>query len=328
MKIRETLESEEFLILADDTFHIVHRHELEISLKPVHVFLTNRHIFVESPMEVFENRKLALSDIYGVSKIIINDLPVVSISLAGESDSLALFIPDALRRRAFKKLLGRRILRKTKSAGWMDRYCRQVRYFVIKAPSLQEFYERFLTNSWLRPRREAWSDRLPAATQKEIEKHLVPFAFFADFLETCPHVAFYCLTLIVFIMSLCLHYLSFGVFVSSAMFIALLLAGLSRMRGGRGITIRNVIDGPGRTVQGLLKANNKVLDTLNRRLLWGSAQSSLDVALFVLILLLLFLLIDPLILFFLGLAGMAFFERWDPFGFGSLSTFLSHLILW
>jgi hypothetical protein len=75
------------------------------------------------------------------------------------------------------------------------------------------------------------------------------------------------------------------------------------------------------------RSTNAFYAQLNTRLFWADRSTALQLGAFCLVSLL-FVLFHPTFLLFVSLVGLAFFERWNVLGFGSLSAILSHLHLW
>ncbi|OHT12274.1 hypothetical protein TRFO_17959 [Tritrichomonas foetus] len=332
MSTPEALENGEFLILIDDTFHAIGNAGLQIQITPTTVYLTNFHIFLEPQFDVEITRKIALADITSFDNKTVNDCPCLAIVSEDAGQSINIFIPDEVRKRAFQDIVQR--LHEEIRAGQeqADKYALIIRRFVQDAPSLPEFYSKYNSKPATEQEKEKEEKedlkKQEKLARKTVQQSLIPFNFFADLVETSPEIFFAVVLAVGGLLSLIFRVVSFGTFTSFLFFFSILMFGIQKIFGRKITQARIPPENAEKSIRGILASNNKFLDQLDARVLWGSPHMTLELAAFFLIMTLLFVLCSPTFLLFISLSGLAFFDRWDPFRLGSLSTILSKLILW
>lgn len=331
MSTPEALENGEFLILTDETFHAIGNAGLQIQITPTTLYLTNFHIFLEPQFDVEITRKIALSDITGFENKTVNDCPCLAI-LSEEDQSINIFIPDENRKKAFQGIVQKLHSEIKVSQEACDKYALMLRRFVQDAPSLQDFYTKINSKPATEQEKEKEKKddliKQEKLARKTVQKSLIPFNFFADLVETSPEFFFALVLAACGILSIVFHFISFGTFTSFLFFGSITLFGVQKIAGNNSHKIRIPPENADKSIRGLLASNNKFLDQLDRRIFWENPEATLEMANFFLVMTLLFVLCNPTFLLFISLAGLAFFDRWNPFNLGSLSTILSHLILW
>ena len=324
-----SFENSEFLILKEDSFHAVGQVGPQVQVLPAVVYLTNIHIYVEPTFEVEMTRKLAIADITGFSDSIVSDCPVLDVTCAESGQTVHLFIHDETRKRSFRAIVQQLVSSCLSGQSACDRVAIQLRRAVKNCATLQEFYELVAEKGVLNVESAASpenSDR-SHASRVRLARGLAPCAFFADCVETSPHLLFTALVLLAGVLSRVLHHVSFGSFVSANFLVLVVIFGIRRIAGGRGPE-KLAGDDAESAVREFLVATDEFASCVDERLLWGNPSKTLEVAALLLSLVLLFAFFDPAFLLLVSLVGLAFFDRWNPFGLGSLSTILSHLILW
>lgn len=328
----EALGDGEFLILSDDSFHAVGQAGLQIQITPTALYLTNLHLFMEPQFDVEITRKIALSEISGFVDAIVNDCPVLDIVSTDSGQTIHLFIPDETRKTAFTSIVSRLIDGMKENQEACDKEAMQLRRSCQNSESLQSFYESVINGKTEgHEQNEAEKEEKKAVKKKAretVHRSLIPFNFFADFVQTSDHLFFAVAILTIGILSKVFKYVSFGTFISAALFTLIVVFGLQKVRGKKHIGERINPEDAEPAVREFLASSNKFLDHIERRIFWGVPESTLETVTFLLTLVLLFMLFDPVWLLLISLVGLAFFDRWDPFGCGSLSTILSNLILW
>lgn len=331
MSTPEALENGEFLILTDDTFHAIGNAGLQIQITPTTLYLTNFHIFLEPHFDVEITRKIALSDITGFENKTVNDCPCLAI-LSEEDQSINIFIPDEVRKKAFQNIVQRLHSEIKTSQEQCDKYALMLRRFVQDASTLQEFYIKFNSKSAKEQEKEKEKKddlmKQEKLAQKTVQQSLIPFNFFADLVETSPEIFFAIVLAAIGILSFLFTFVSFGTFTSFLFFFSIVMFGVKKILGENIRKVKIPPENADKSIRGILASNNKFLDQLDRRLFWDNPQATLELASFFLITTLLFVFCNPTFLLFVSLVSLAFFDRWDPIHVGSLSTILSHLILW
>lgn len=328
----EALENGEFLILSDDSFHAVGQAGLQIQITPTALYLTNFHLFMEPQFDVEITRKIALAEISGFVDAIVNDCPVLDIVSEDSGQTIHLFIPDDTRKAAFTSIVSRLLDGMKINQEACDKEALLLRRSYQTSESLQSFYETVVNGKTEEDEREEAQKEEKKEMKKKaretVHRSLVPFNFFADFVQTSHHLFFSVVVLIVGLLSRIFKFVSFGTFISGLFFILIVIFGLQKVRGKKYIGERISPDDAEPSVREFLASSNKFLDHVERRLFWGAPEATLEIVTFLLTLVLLFLLFDPVWLLLVSLVGLSFFDRWDPFGCGSLSTILSKVILW
>ena len=332
MSTPEVLENGEFLILEDQTFHAIGNAGLQIQITPTTLYLTNFHIFLEPQFDVEITRKIALSDITGFENKTVNDCPCLTVISEDAGQTINIFIPDESRKKAFQDIVQKLHAATKEGQEQCDKFALMVRRFIQDAPSLQEFYQNYNTKSTTEQEKENEEkedlQKQKKLARKTVQTSLIPFNFFADFVETCPDIFFAFVLGVVGILSILFKFVSFGTFTSSLFFFCIIIFGIQKIRGIDISKDRIPPENAEKSIRGLLASNNAFLDQLDKRVFWKNPEATLELAKFFFVMTLLFFFCSPTFLLFISLVGLAFFDRWDPFHFGSLSTILSHLILW
>ena len=324
-----SFENGEFLILKDESFHAVGQAGLQIQITPSALYLTNLHVFVEPRYDVEITRKLALSDITSFSDSIVNDCPVLDVICAESGQKLHLFIPDETRKTAFRSIVERLVSSCRIGQTSCDRVAVRLRRAAQDSPTLESFYELVATKG------VGGADSATASAHRDgakaararLARGLAPCAFFADWVDTSPHLFFATLVLLAGVLSRVLHHVSFGTLASGSSLVLVVILGIRRLAGAKSPE-KLAGDDADAAVRDFLVATDEFAACIDERLLWGNPWKTLEVAVLCLCLVLLFVFFDPAFLLLVSLVGLAFFDRWNPFGLGSLSTILSHLILW
>lgn len=328
----ESLENGEFLILTDDSFHAVGQAGLQIQMTPSTLYLTNFNIYLEPQFDVEITRKIALSDITGFNETIVNDCPVLEITSEDVGQKIMIFIPDDTRSQAFPDILKNLQKMQQENQESCDKYALIIRRSVQEAASLDAFYkainEHPPTDELLKQEQKVAQKIKAKKAEQNIQQSLIPFNFFADLVETSPEILFSAVVIIISFLSLIFQFISFGVFTCSAVFTFVVIFGLQKVIGKRAPIERIPPDDAEPSIRPLLASNNQFYDRIDNVFRWEDTRATLEVATFLLILILMFTLYDPAVLLFISLVGLAFFDRWDPFKLGSLSSLLSKLILW
>ena len=85
------LDNGEFLILADESCHMVGQSELQIQFTPSTLYLSNFHIILDPQYDVEILRKIPLSDITKITQAAFNECPVLEILSEDASQSITHF---------------------------------------------------------------------------------------------------------------------------------------------------------------------------------------------------------------------------------------------
>ena len=330
------LEDGEFLVLDDESTHMVDPNEKQIRFSPSILRLTNTRVIVEPFYEI--NRKVVapLSRITTCAQNVYNECAVLDILCDNRLNDIHVFIPDEKRRFGFAAVLSSLCSASEQGQEKCNECALHLRRRRFACESLDDFYQ-----SVAAPTRDSsMSDFVfhEEALEKqhlEITKSVIetlnPLNLFADFVETAPSLFFALMLVAAAFLTLVFRYISFGSLVCIIILIlavesGIYLTGTPRRRVLEQIHVNE--DDARKPMIAFVAASNQVRELIGNRLFWYNRTESLEVCAFMVLVLCLFHIFDPTVLLLVSLLGLAFFERWDPFERGSLPTILSHLILW
>ena len=325
------LENGEFLILEDRSCHMVGQTGNQLQFTPSTLSLTNIHIFLNPQFDVEILRKIALSDITKFSQKTVDDSTFLEILSEDSAQSIYLFIPEESHRTAFvtlfKKLCAANDLGQDKCNECALNYRRKLQ----TAESLNAFYE--LINSG--PEEEGINEQ--RAHENELQMHQFSSYFeklfifcnyFADIIETSPLFFFIPLMLIAGVLTVILKYVNLGVFLPFVLLAAIVFVAILKNIGKIKEEGDPDFSNSPPNIKEFMTPVHNFKHNVKSRFSWISAEGTLQTCEFLLVLIIMFECLDTFFILVASLIGLAFVERWDPFRFGSLSTFLSHLILW
>ena len=322
----ENLENGEFLILTDDSFHAVGKAGLQIQLTPTTIYLTNMHIFLKPQFNIEMNREISIRDIAGFDNTSVNECPVLDILCENLGQSIHIFIPDETRQEVFYNIIKEMHSRMTNSEEECNKYSIMVRKKIQEYDSLQHFYDHFLKSKM---------DPTQDIDEKEKKINLVfdylkyyfkPFDFVADIIDNDLKTLLYVFVVFVEILSIVFSYYSFGVFHACLCLLLLIFSGLKHFTKKYDEFKYIQPDSVPTPLKSYVKENNKFVESFEERFLWKNPQKSLEVAIFLVILALLFILFDPLFLLVFSLIGLTLLNRWNPLLISAFSNTISHMI--
>jgi hypothetical protein len=330
MPLPDPLPDGEFLILTERSFHAVGKQGDNAQLSPITLWLTNFSLFIDPTFDMEVARKITVSHISGFECSVVNDIDVLQVLTGTHRNvKIHLFIPDETHKAAFQKLVDhlRQLLRHKRST--FD-YGRSLLHRVQSSESLDAFYKDFLkidsTDNETDPRLSP--EELETTPQRVFALLFSISDYFADLLKTSSDLLVAGTAALILVLSVLFELMPFGLFMSALLLVFLIWTGVRKIFKKTEFHKPTEIARTEKSLTELVKAQNESLGTVDRRLFWLVPAETLELGAFVLVVLLLFVLFDPTFLLFLSLVGLAFFDRWDPLGFGSLSAILSQLILW
>jgi hypothetical protein len=328
----EGLENGEFLVLTDESFHAVDQSALAIQLIPVVLHLTNRRIIVEPQFDVEMTRNITISTITNFEHAVVNDIPVLALMCGTPQPSLRLFIPDDTRKRVFQELVEYIRTFSAHPAEVADKAALALRHSIHGCPTIQAFYESFRGPPVIESAAEEVEVEDPKVRERvtvtRLRSLLVPYDFLANLISVSAPLLAALLCVVAATLSVVFRHVSFGAFVAAGGLAAVIVMGIQKLLGVEHGVPEVELDKVRETMQPFFKSSNLFWAQVNNRLFWADRSGALQFGAFCAVLLLLFVLFDPTFLLIVSLVGLAFFERWNAFGMGSLSTLLSHLILW
>ena len=329
---REELENGEFLILKDDTCHLVGQESMQIQFTPAILYLTNQHIFLDPRYDVESTRKLVLGDVVRIVQTINNDCPVLDILSEDSGQSIHVFIPDESHRIGFASILRQLCKAKEKGQRSCDKYAMNMRRSIQNAESLSSFYKSYNTAPDYDQAKVLAKQEKKLAKERKVRDYLkaslIPFNFISDFLNTCPEFFFATVVILVALLSSLFSYISIGVFFPSFCLLIIFYYGKLRIMNNFKPKDKISPEDAHRPLRPFIRVSNEFQEKFDNRIKWGNAELTLEVTIFLTVLCLLFLFVDPAILLVISIFGLALIERWDPIGSGCLSYHLSRLISW
>lgn len=324
MLLTDDLDEGEFLIVQDENAHMVCVDGDQINFSPSIIRLTNLRVILEAKYEINRRMEVFYSDIKTVCQNTYNESPVLDIISAKEDKIVHVFIPDDKNRIAFASALSNLCSAGEENQEKCNRYGLLLQRRFQNCASIQDFYASVSHISL------DLADEC-AETEKEMTETLNPFNLFADFVDRWPELFFLAISAIAAILSIVFGFFSFGCTVCVLILSMMIVSGIRLIENRERSNLMdfNINENDKRRpMKAFLASSNQFRDTLLKRLFWYDRHQSLEVARFMIIVLLLFMICDPAVLLIIALLGLAFFERWDPFKLGSFSAVLSRLILW
>ena len=325
------LASDEFIILQDDTCHLVLGSGLQISFAPSLLYLTNRQIYVRTSIGKPEIGCIFLNDITNFEQKDVNGTNVLVITGKTSSQILRIsFISIDDHQLIFADILSKLLASTEQSPAVCDALSLSLQRKVKEAPSLQEFYASFL--SIKDTLTETPTASTPQNTTIEILTNMTPTSLklidVVDDTITRSEILFFaCLSTITAILSILFHFIPFGVCITVLLFVLVSNHGLRLLFGQTTHVMKVQISDPKfeKQFHHLIASYDKFWTAFEKRFLWKNRRQTMETAAFLLSASLLFLYFDPAFILTLSLIGLALIERWDPLHIGCLSDIGSKL---
>ena len=325
------LENGEFLILEDRTCHMVGQSTKQLQFTPSTLSLTNLHIFLNPQFDVEILRKIAISDITKFQQKTVDDSTFLEILSEDAAQSIKLFIPEETHRTAFVTLLNKLVSANELGQDKCNECALKYRRRLQMAPSLDAFYE--MINSG--PDEESISEKRAHENELQMRQftnyfeNLFKFCdYFADVVETSSLFFFIPAIIIGGILTLIMRYVNFGVFLPFILLALIIYRAILKNIGTVKEHSEPDFSNSPPNIKEFMEPITSFRQDLKARFQWTLADPTLQTCEFLLVLIIMFQCLDTFFILVASLIGLAFFERWDPFHIGSLSKFLSHLILW
>ena len=325
------LENGEFLILEDKGCHMVGQSQVQMQFTPSTLSLTNFHIFLNPQFDNEIMRKIALSDITKFSQKTVDDSLILEILSEDAAQSIYLFIPEDSHRQAFatifKKLCAANDLGQEKC----NECALKLRRKIQNSGNLNAFYEMINAGQEEENDNEMKEQRDEIQLQNFISFFDLLFKvcdFIADVVDTSPIIAFSTIVVIIVAFTILFKFVKFGVFVPFCLFEFSVFIGLLKNDGKIKVKTEDDFNAAPRNIKEFMLPFTQFNKAIKSRFMWLVPDQTLEACEFLLALTIMFKCLDPFFILAASLFLLAFFERWDPFHFGSFSAFLSHLILW
>jgi hypothetical protein len=213
-----------------------------------------------------------------------------------------------------------------------DKAALALRHLIHESPNIQHFYDTYRGPVVIESVDEAVevedSKGKEKVTISRLHELLRPYDFIANLIVISPTLLALILFMVAVALTLVVQVVSFGTFVASVGLAVVIIFGIRKLLGANHTVDPVPIEKVQKSMRPFFKAADLFYTQVDNRVFWADRAAALQFGTFCLTLLLLFVLFDPTFLLLVSLVGLAFFERWNAFGLGSLSTILSHLILW
>ncbi|OHT15338.1 hypothetical protein TRFO_42575 [Tritrichomonas foetus] len=333
---------QEFVIFTKDIMLLIQLNDRQTQFLPATMNITNYNIIISLPSQS-EIKKIPISNISKFAQSIINECTVFDI-FTSQEEVTKIFISDTKPRSAVASILSQLCAANEQGQMICDTFSRELRLQILSYDSLDYYFHHYdeIPRIELSDLSDKQNDdyckkkqRSETQIKETILLSLNPFNFFSDFVETAPDIFFALFILFIVLCTFIFNFITFGSFVCIVLLLMIAQTASHRIRhpsshiqiemNSEDENDKNYEKNP---LKSFVLSVQRFQRIAERRVFWKSRDETAEVASFLMLVLLLFLIFDPAFLLVLSLVGLAFFERWDPFGYGSLSTFLSHLILW
>jgi hypothetical protein len=317
------LNSDEFIIIKDDSCQLIHGSPPKVSLSPSSLYLTNRRVYIEPRFQGKARAQVALASISSTEETIQNDILVLK--LKGQP-LVSVFIPDNENQHSFGEL----ILKLAAAAKNSETDCDALslslqRRFIECQQSLREFYRLFHANKNHLVNGPPTDVPHPGSFQEGGAMQAVEFL--CDMITFSEYFPLGLIVTLVCILSLVFYFIPFGVVFCGAIFMAMMKIGFSLIfsktpwRNEDGMAMKGAVT----CETGSIRVYETFRDAFRKRFLWRNPRHTLETAVFLLSTAAMFAFCDPAFVLGISLVGLAFIERWNPFGYGSISEIFSAL---
>ena len=324
---------DEFVIIKDETCHLVSGQGQSIKIVPGTLFLTNQKMFVTTPYDKINTHFMNLNDVSKCMKTETNDCDYLKIIGSNPLHTLSIYIPNPDHQNTFAEILQKLLETLVTGQTQFDALALGLQRRVREAETIEKFYETYSVikdNLIQEPPTQAAAKANDQTIQLLTHYQPAPFQFIAvieDVIGRSETLLFATIGGILLLFTLIFMYIPFGFFVSFTMFVVILKHGINII-----FAKENSAAKKHNSSMKWRKAFRKIIGTfekfrisLDKRLLWKNPKQTLEVEFFLLSVALLFLGFDPAFVLATALFGQGFVERWNPFGFGSLWEIITNL---
>jgi hypothetical protein len=314
------LDSDEFIILRDPSCQAARMHQGQYSFYPSVLYLTNRRVHISSLVPFVDPQFITLDSIHTSEICLFND--AVGIKLAG-SASVTFFLPETEHQELFLKLVSK--LSSAAKSGQID--CDSIGLSVqrrfLQSASIGAFYTSAAGNEdhFDGPPVESTEDEFLRSSPESFPVRMLAFVIDVMNVGELFLIAFF--FTILGLMSILFWLIPFGVSSCGVIFLLMIRHGFGMIFSKK--PGRNLKRPSGEFGGGSIKAFNQFVEAFRKRLLWRNPRRTLETVMFLLSTAIMFAFFDPAFVLFLSLVGLAFVERWNPFGFGHISEIFSNL---
>ena len=324
---------DEFVILKDETCHIVSGAGQSIKIVPGTLYLTNQKMFVTTPYDKVNKHFMNLNDVSQCIKAETNDCDLLKIIGSNPLHTLSIYIPNPDHQDTFAQILQKLLETLGTGQTQFDALALGLQRRVKEAGTIENFYNTYndiKDNLIQEPPTQAAAKANDQTIQLLSHFQPAPFQIIAvieDVINRSEMLLFATIGGILLFFTLVFMYIPFGFFVSFAAFVIILKYGIDIIlaKDNYGAKKHNTSGKWRQTFRKIIGTFEKFRISFDKRLLWKNPKQTLDVEFFLLSVALIFLAFDPAFVLATALFGQGFVERWNPFGFGSLWEIITNL---
>ena len=318
------LMSDEFVIIRDESCHLIHGSGQQIALTPATLYLTNRKVYVEPQVPNVPPASLALEQIETTEETETNDCLCLWIN-----KSLTIFVPEHEHQVSFGELVMKLSAAAKREQIECDSMSLSLQRRFIEAKTLSRFYAQYKANKDNlvdEPPIEAEMDTLEMLQQinaapVRVVDVLTDFIGLGEFVPFALFITFIGVLAIVFV------YVPLGVFVCGLAFLAIMKHGFSLIfsKTPRKDEFYKFAPRISRDFKAYIQSYEIFTNAFRKRFMWRNPRQTLETAMFLVSTAAMFAFCDPAFVLLIALIGLSYVERWNPFGFGSISEILTAL---
>lgn len=319
------LTSDEFVIIRDDSCHLIHKGETEqIVLTPATLFLTNRKVYVEPTVQPVPPASLALEQIDDIEETETNSCLCLRMN-----NTLTIFVPEHEHQISFGELVTKLAAAAKREQIECDSLSLSLQRRFIEAKTLSRFYALYKANKDNlvdEPPIDAEMDTLEMLQQinaapVRVVDVLTDFIGLGEFVPFALFVTFVGILAVVFV------YIPLGVFVCGLAFLAIMKHGFNLIfsKTPRKDEFYKFAPQISRDFKAYIKSYELFTNAFRKRFMWRNPRQTLETAMFLVSTAAMFAFCDPAFVLLIALVGLSYVERWNPFGFGSISEIFTAL---
>jgi hypothetical protein len=316
---KPALDTDEFIILEDATCHLTLIQQDQFAFLPAVLYLTNRRVHLSPNYGSSDPVFMRLDSIQSTEVTAFDGTP--GLKLIG-STVLAFFIPDGTRCVPLNNIVQKLSAAAKDDQVDCDSIALSLQRRVIQSGSLDAFYASTVGD-------EDHFDGSPV-DPTEAEALLSTESFpirllniVVDLMEVGDLFAIQFLFTILCLFSILFYFVPFGVSLCGIIFLLMVRHGFAMIFSKK--PRRRIAKSASEFLPGSMKSYDLFVESFRKRFLWRNPRRTLETVMFLLSTAVMFGLYDPAFVLFLALVGLAFVERWNPFGFGSISEIFSNL---
>lgn len=326
------LEEKEFVVLSDKSCHIASSSGKQISIIPSTVIITNRRVIIRPMHGVPEEDIRRLSDITEVEKGIASDCSIIQIR-SPQQDEVWIHIPTEKHLVSMTKLLDMLIAATSRSQRELDTTASAL-VREIDALGLGAFYERFDSI-----KESIETDPLIQSSQIQYflstinPKASTFFKIHGDIVLRSETLWFAIAIMVIILLGLIFKLCPFGCVVSLGIFSLIAQKGVkiciprNRSEEKKDDRRMSAMNAAFRRRFPVFYAElDRFKDAFHQCISWESPRRTFEILLFLFATTLAFTFLSPALLLFLSTVAFFVIERFNPFGYGSISDIVSGIL--